>query len=448
MITPSPRLLFWTAIVALPFLTLAAVEPQWTALSAVAIAALALVALVDAARALDGLKGLTCELADVVRASKDREAHVELRLHNETARPRTIRLGLAFPPEIESPYIVMQTLAPADAPQIRLFWPFTAKKRGNYRLDRVFLEGPSPCGLWAVRGAQAVRSEIRVYPNLLRERRQLAALFLNRGTFGLHAQRQVGQGREFEKLREYIPGDSYDDIHWKATAKRGRPVTKLHQIERTQEIYVIVDASRLSARTVRQSDGKQTIEVTYLERFMTAALVLGLVAERQGDLFGLLTFSDRVRGFVRAKSGKAHYNACRDALYTLEPRIVNPDFDELFAFLRLRLRRRALLFFLTNLDDTVLAESFVRNVELVRRQHLVLTGMLSPPGVRPLFTNPALDSADDLYRELAGHMKWHELRELERVLYRLGVTFLMMENERLCAEVVTQYINVKRRQLL
>ena len=105
------------------------------------------------------------------------------------------------------------------------------------------------------------QSEIRVYPNLFTERRNLAALFLHRGAFGLHAQRQVGKGREFEKLREYMPGDSFDEIHWKATAKRGRPITKVFQIERTQEVYVVIDASRLSARPTRHAT----------KRFWTAA---------------------------------------------------------------------------------------------------------------------------------------------------------------------------------
>ena len=90
-----------------------------------------------------------------------------------------------------------------------------------------------------------VGAEIRVYPNLVTERKNLAALFLNRGSFGLHAQRQLGKGREFEKLREYVPGDGYDELHWKATARRGRPITKVYQIERTQEVYVVIDASRL-----------------------------------------------------------------------------------------------------------------------------------------------------------------------------------------------------------
>jgi len=300
-----------------------------------------------------------------------------------------------------------------------------------------------------------VRTEVRVYPNLFTERKSVAALFLNRGNFGAHAQRQVGQGRDFEKLREYVHGDSYEEIHWKATAKRGRPVTKVFQIERTQEVYVIIDASRLSARPTRgqapdnpQPGSHNPPFASVLERFITAALVLGLAAEQQGDLFGLLTFSDKVQTFVRAKNGKAHYAACRDALYTLQPQVVTPDFDELGSVVRLRLRRRALLVFLTSLDDPVLAESFVRNLDLIRRQHLIFVNMLQPPGVRPLFSEGNVASLDEVYERLGGHLFWHKLCELERVLQRRGVRFSLLDNERLSAQLVTQYLNVKQRQLI
>jgi uncharacterized protein (DUF58 family) len=173
-----------------------------------------------------------------------------------------------------------------------------------------------------------------------------------------------------------------------------------------------------------------------------------MAAERQGDLFGLLTFTDKVDRFVRAKNGQAHYSACRDALYTLQPQIVTPDYDEVCTFIRLRLRRRALLVFLTALDDPVLAESFVRNIELIHRQHLVLVNMIQPPGVEPVFANPNVASVDDLYERLGGHLLWHDLRELEKVLHRRGVRFSLLKNERLSAELVSQYLNVKRRQLL
>ena len=93
-----------------------------------------------------------------------------------------------------------------------------------------------------------------MYPNLFDERKHVAALFLNRGHYGIHSQRIMGKGREFEKLREYSHGDSMQDVHWKASAKRGALVTKVFQVERTQEVYVLVDSSRLSARARGRSN--------------------------------------------------------------------------------------------------------------------------------------------------------------------------------------------------
>jgi uncharacterized protein (DUF58 family) len=236
-------------------------------------------------------------------------------------------------------------------------------------------------------------------------------------------------------------------VHWKATAKRGRPVTKVFQVERTQELYVVVDAARLSARIPDPTSGLQR-PASVLERHLTAALLLGLAAERQGDLFGLVTFSDAVSTFVRARNGKSHFSVCRDAIYTLEPRAVTPDFAELASFLRLRLRRRALLVFLTDLDDPVLAESFTRHLEPLARQHLILVNMLKPPGVAPLFSGADVTDVDDVYERLGGHLRWQRLRELERNLQRRGVEFALLDDERLCAQLVTQYLNVKQRQAI
>lgn len=452
-------------MVILPFCLVAAVVPGMLMAALGLIGIFILVALIDAVRSVGDLAGFSVQLPPVVRMSKDRPGKIEVRIRNEKQGARTLRLGLPFPEQIDSEQTDAIVSLPAAAEWSRYEWPCLPRKRGNYPIESVYLESSSPLGFWARRGVARVQSELRVYPNLFSERKQLAALFLNRGTFGLHAQRQIGKGRDFEKLREYIPGDSFDEIHWKASAKRGRPVTKVFQIERTQEVYVIIDASRLSSRplaraqnaagkfrsspSTAQRQGESTAESeTILERLMTAALVLGLAAEQQGDLFGLLTFADQVKTFVRARNGKAHFSACRDAIYTLQPHIVTPDYDEVCTFIRLRLRHRALLVFLTSLDDPLLAESFVRNMDLIRRQHLILVNMLQPPGVTPMFTNPNIASMDDLYQHLGGHLLWQKLRELEKVLQRRGVKFSLLQNERLSADLVSQYLNVKRRQLI
>jgi len=291
-----------------------------------------------------------------------------------------------------------------------------------------------------------------VYPNLARERKSLAGLFLNRGGFGIHARRQHGKGRDFEKLRDYIPGDGFDEIHWKATAKRRHPITKVFQIERTQEVYVVIDASRLNGRPLRGKLNPGTdpgdANESCLEGFIEAALVVGLAAQKQGDLFGVVTFSDSVHDFLRARGGKSHYSACREHIFDLHPRLVNPDYEELSTFIRLKLRRRALIMILTSLDDPVLAESFTHSMELLSRHHLVMVSMLRPADARPVFSNAKIKSSKEIYDELSGHSLWHNLRELERTLSRYGVHFALLDPGRLGVDLVSQYMNAKQRQLL
>jgi len=452
MIVPMTRLMTWVAIVALPLAALGAVVPEFALWSALLIALFLIVATWDAVLALGSLEGISLELPEIVRLWKDRNGAIELQIKNLRQKSKRLRFGLLLPPEILSPEEVLPALLPDGAERSRLSWPCTPVKRGKFLLDKCYLEGSSPWGFWAFRKALPARSEIRVYPNLMSERKSVAALFLNRGSLGIHSQRQVGQGRDFEKLRDYISGDSVDEIHWRATAKRGHPVTKVFQLERTQEVYAIIDASRLMARI--QSDSSEVGALaerpmtSTLERLINAALMLGLAAEQQGDLFGLVVFSDKIHRFVRAKNGKTHYSACREALYTIQPQIVTPDFDELCTFIRLRLRRRALLVFLTALDDPILAEHFVHSIDLISRQHLVVVNMLRRPGARPIFSDPNVVSIDDLYKHLGGHVRWQNLKELEKVLQRRGVRFYILENERLSAELITQYIGIKQRQLL
>src|SRR5262245_32477584 len=469
MIVPRSRLLFWVCLVVLPFSLLGAVEPSAGGISLLAIGALTVLVLMDALRARSSLAGINVALPEVTRMSKDREGRLEMRIRNERQKAGELRVALALPREIESTQEDALVALPAGSEWSRFGWVCRPRKRGSYRAGSAYLEASSPFGFWAARKSVSTRSEVRVYPNLFNERKNLAALFLHRGAFGLHAQRQVGKGREFEKLREYIPGDGFDEIHWKATAKRGYPVTKVFQIERTQEVYVLVDASRLSARVMHSGSQVRSADFAVrgskfpapendseldrdsepiLERFVSSALILGLVAQRQGDSFGVLSFSDRIHKFIRAKTGKAHYSSCRDALFGLQTRLVTPDFAELVSFIRLRLRRRALLIFLTDLNDPAIAESFSQNLRIISRQHLILVQAFRPPGVDPLFTGEKAETVDSIYERLGGHLQWVKLRELERTLKRLGVGFSLVEQEALSAQLVAQYMRVKQHQLI
>jgi uncharacterized protein (DUF58 family) len=454
---PTYRLLFFVGLIIVPFTLLLVVVASVVVPTIVLAAAIMVVAIMDAYRSRGRLQGIRVLLPEVVRISKGRQGNFNLRIENEQPAVRRIRLGLAFPEEIYTPAVELSVELPQDNPISSIVWLLKGLKQGRYHIDRCYLETASLWGLWSVRTGLGVDMEIRVYPNLFEEHKNLSGLFLSRG-LGIHAQRQVGKGRDFEQLREYLPGDSFEDIHWKTTAKRGLPITKVYQIERTQQIYVIIDASRLSARAPgegnslsRNGEEEQNHAdefTTVLQRFITAALIMALAAERQGDLFGLLTFDDKVRSFLKAKMGKAHFNVCRDALYMLQPQRVSPDFTELFTFIGTKIRRRALLVFLTHLDDPVLADSFTQHIDLISRNHVVLVNMIKPMAVRPLFTSGSVSSVNDIYNDLGGHMLWRRMRETQKVLQRRGVGLAMLENENFCVELVSQYLTLKRRQVL
>ena len=322
--------------------------------------------------------GLNAE--PVVRATVGREVTIDLHFLNRGKRIRGLRAGLEMGESLRvgrSPLVEWKAALEPGA-GIRLGLDVVALRRGRFRIHRCHVETTSPWHLWLTRRTLPIELEVRAYPDLRSERRTLSALFLHRGADGSQALRQMGKGREFEKLREYQAGDDFGDIDWKATSRRGMPITRTYQIERTQEVYVVVDHSRLSGREIRrpvgpnkedgdiwnedivehQGGGEFAVE-TQLEAFLKCALVLSSVAEMQGDLFGFIGFSNRVDRFLRSRNGAQHYQLIRDSVYTMEPEAVAPDFDELMVNLSQRLTRRALLVMLVDLSDPLTAEKLL-----------------------------------------------------------------------------------------
>jgi uncharacterized protein (DUF58 family) len=442
-IVPSSRLLwlvFYIALVAAGAGPLPQLGPVWL----LALGVVALVALADAALSLRRAQLPVASVPSVARFLRDRTGTLAVAFENPAGRPQRVRVALGLPAAFSPVEEEMSVELPAGTGRSRIEWRCTPHARGRFAGAVVCVEGDSRLGLWHVRSRREQPCDLRVHANLLGERRPLAALFLARGRPGARAQRTVGRGREFEKLRDYLPGDGFDEIHWKATAKRGRPVTKVFQAERTQEIYVVVDASRLSARPVVYRGIAQTV----LERYVTTALTLLIAAERQGDRFGLVVHDDRVRLSLRAGHGPAHYAACREAMLGLRPSEATPDVPEIMRHLRAQFRRRALLFFLSDLSDPVLAEDFARHAGVLARQHLLLVGQLRAPEIAPLFAGEEVATNDDIYRRLAGHARWAELAALARKMKPLGVTTLLLDDETMAAQLIEHYLQVKRRQAL
>jgi uncharacterized protein (DUF58 family) len=432
MTVPSKALLWVAALVVLPIVAVGGLYPQFFVISLLVIAALALGALLDAWIGRERLAGVGVRMQKLVRLTKDVPAPLPLVIDNGAQRPLLLRLAAAPPQSVSITETGTAVSVPSGASSVE--WNASAVERGDFPVESVYVQTESPLGLWHVRNSVPVDCNLRVYPNL--RGKATAALFQRNEAAGARLRRQIGKGREFDNLRQYIPGDAFEDVSWKATARRGSPVVKLYRVENAQEVYAVIDSSRLSMR-----EG-------IIEKYVEAALHLALVAERQGDRFGLVTFSDRTHNLVRARRGLNHFRLCRETIYNLRATRVSPDFREVFTSLQLNLRKRALLVFFTSLDDALLAETFEREAPMLARRHLVLVNVMRTQGVRPLFRDEPPSTLDGLYGGLAGQILWNRLRKVQLALHSFGVKMTVVDPERILTQVAAQYLDVKRRQAL
>jgi hypothetical protein len=132
----------------------------------------------------------------------------------------------------------------------------------------------------------------------------------------------------------------------------------------------------------------------------------------------------------------------------LQTESVAPDFQELFAFLRARIPKRALMLFLTHIDTPALAESFLEASRLVLRQHLLVVPLFTSHDAQPLFSSPPPDTLDAAFNDLAGHLHWRNLKALERQLRVRGVHTSLAPVREATSALGAHYLTVKERQLL
>ena len=182
-------------------------------------------------------------------------------------------------------------------------------RRGLYEFGDMHLRYRTVLGLLTRQRRYRAKNPVKVYPNVASLARYELAVHRHRlSELGLTAARQRGKGLMFESLRDYVPGDDLSDIAWKATARRGRVITRNFETDRSQNVLLVIDCGRLMTT--------QIDNLSRLDYAINASLLLTYVAMKQGDYIGMVAFSDRVESYVpplkgqgalaRMKIGRAH----------------------------------------------------------------------------------------------------------------------------------------------
>jgi uncharacterized protein (DUF58 family) len=281
---------------------------------------------------------------------------------------------------------------------------------------------------------------VRVIPNLREVRRthaQLNALFL-RG-LGTRLAPRIGQGREFDRLREYVTGDDYRQISWKATARQRKHIVRQFRLERSQDVLFCVDRGHRMAARVGL--------LTRADHAVNAAVLGAYVCNRAEDRTGVLSFSAAVEKGVAQGRGAAHLAAITRFATGVAPEYLPTDYRALAAHLKMRLRARTLVVLFTWLPERGDQGDLLAAVRLLMPRHLPLVLALKDVGLEASARALPADHGS-LCRTLVASELVQDRALLIAGLRQMGALVAETPPADSGAAVINAWLDVKRRQLL
>lgn len=380
------------------------------------------------------------------RLSLGAENLVQVTVRGQAPRPVEFWLRDEPPPEfgVDPPQTgpdaraLAGTLPPRGT--LTLTYHLNPYRRGDYHFGDISLRWRCPLGLVVRQHRYPAGESVKVYPNLMDVRKYDLLLKRNRlMEMGLRHTRNLGRGTEFERLREYQADDEYRRIDWAATARRGRPIVREFETERSQSVICVLDVGRMMQSPV----GK----MAKLDYAINAVLLLAYVASGKGDKLGMLAFADDVQRYLAPRQGRGQFYHMLEMLYAVEPQPVEPDFARALGYLAVKMQKRALVVIFTDLSGGPAAEALVAHLATLRPRHLPLVVTISDPAVVALAEREPVD-AESVYQRAAARRLLDERQTLLEALRRRGVLTLDVPAASLSIEVVQRYLDLKSRTRL
>ena len=293
------------------------------------------------------------------------ETEVRIKIQNSTAAPISLIVKDEFPPQMKLSGVREAKIRVAAQSSATLIYVLTPPRRGRFEFGHIALRYVSQLNLVWCQTKVGQPETVKVYPNMRRAREAELKALGNRSLVSAHRKTSWrGEGREFESMRDYVRGDELRHISWTATARRGKLTTRQYQIERDQTILIVIDSGRLMTARIGQE--------SKLDSAVHAALALMSAAARAGDNSGLMVFGRRIKSFLPPGRGHDHIDAALEALYAVEPEMIEPSYSRALEFVAANSKRRSLVVLLTDLVDEEGSKELLSSLKLLRPRHLPL----------------------------------------------------------------------------
>ncbi|MGH9969350.1 MAG: DUF58 domain-containing protein [Pyrinomonadaceae bacterium] len=368
------------------------------------------------------------------------ETEVHIKIQNSRPQPISLIIKDEYPPQMKLSGLREARVHLEAQSSATLVYGLTPPKRGRFEFGQTAVRFPSRLKLAWCETKVGQPTSVKVYPNMRRAREAELKALGARSLVSAHRKTSWrGEGREFESLREYVRGDELRHISWTATARRGKLTTRQYQIERDQTILIALDAGRLMTARIEQE--------TKLDSAVHAALALMSAAARAGDNAGVMVFGRRIHSYLPPGRGREHMDAALEALYSVEPEMIEPSYPRAMEFVAANSKRRSLVVLLTDLVDEEGSKELLTSLRLLRPRHLPLVVTIADRDLKAVVRD-APDTVQDLFTQSVAEEIMHLREAALRLVESQGGLALDVTAAALAPALLEKYLQVKERGLL
>ncbi len=400
---------------------------------------LALLTLTDAwllFRAISPVEGIR-QLNRVFSLGETQE--VSLSLKNNTGLSLKTILIDELPEQLQiRDFLLTTTLAPFG--EKTLHYPLRPLTRGVYHFGYLNTYLFTSIGLLHRRLLLATPEEVAVYPSIVQMKKfEFMGLHRLSATEGLKKIRRIGHSYEFEQIRNYVPGDDFRSINWKASGRRNALMVNQYEDERSQQIYCILDKSRLMQSSF---NGMQLLDYA-----VNTSLVISNISLLKYDKAGLITFSDKMGSIVKADNAPNQLQKIMQVLYREKARQEDANFELLFRATNKLIHGRSLLLLFTNFESKQGLERALPLLRRINQTHLLLVILFENTEIVHFVEKP-VQNLQEVYHQTMARKYLSDKQEMVQTLRQYGIQAILAEPEKLSLASVNKYLELKSRGLI
>ena len=370
------------------------------------------------------------------RFSNGDENEIVLHLTNSYPFPVLLEIIDEIPPIFQRRDLLFSLSMDKKADKV-LKYTLRPVKRGIYRFGCIHVFASTKFGLISRRFKTGAPCDVKTYPSYIYLKQyEILAATNQLKQAGNKKIKRIGQTMEPDQIKDYVKGDDYRVINWKATARRSKLMVNVFQEERAQNVYCVID----KGRTMQSAFNGMTL----LDYAINASLAIAYVAMLKGDKTGLLTFERKFDTFVPPSRSPLQLNHIQEALYHQQTTFLESDFLSLYRQINANVRNRGLLLIFTNFDSVLAMQRQLRYLSMMAKQHSVLVVFFENTELESLAGRQP-ESREDAYETVIAEKLEYEKRLIIYKLRQNNILSLLTHPQELTVNVINKYLEIKAR---